>query len=139
MILIDTGPLVALVDPHDQNYRRAVAEGEQLVAVPLLLTLPVLTEAHFHLRSPRQRLRLAGVLDRLDLTIADVDPTTLDEVFRWLGRYATHQPDFADACLAVLSGGDRRLKVWTHDAEFETIWRRPDGSPIPLAFPVSSV
>ena len=39
--------------------------------------------------------------------------------------YADHEPDWADACLAVLSGRDHDLKVWTYDREFRTTWRRP--------------
>jgi hypothetical protein len=39
----------------------------------------------------------------------------------------------ADGCIAVLSGRDRRLKVWTYDREFRTTWRRPDGTVIPMA------
>jgi hypothetical protein len=35
--------------------------------------------------------------------------------------------------LAVLSGRDQHLKVWTYDREFRTAWRRPDGTAIPMA------
>jgi hypothetical protein len=34
--------------------------------------------------------------------------------------------------LAVLSGKDRRLRLWTYDREFRTTWRRPDGTVVPL-------
>jgi predicted nucleic acid-binding protein len=55
------------------------------------------------------------------------------EVFEWLDKYADQEPDWTDACLAVLSGREKRAKVWTYDREFRTTWRRPDGTPIPLA------
>jgi predicted nucleic acid-binding protein len=55
------------------------------------------------------------------------------EVFAWLDRYREHEADWTDGCLAVLCGRDKRLKVWTYDGEFATIWRRPDGTKIPLA------
>lgn len=48
-------------------------------------------------------------------------------------RYREHDPDWADAYLAVVAGTDPRFKVWTYDREFRTTWRRPDGTPIPLA------
>lgn len=57
-------------------------------------------------------------------------------MFEWLTKYAEREPDWADACLAVLSGRDSKLKVWTYDSEFRTIWRRPDGSAIPMAVKV---
>jgi len=55
------------------------------------------------------------------------------EVFAWLLKYADHEPDWADGCIAVLCGRDRTLKVWTYDREFRTTWRRPDGTAIPMA------
>ena len=54
-------------------------------------------------------------------------------MFDWLARHADHEPDWADGCLAVLSGLDTTARVWTYDSEFRTIWRRPDGTVIPLA------
>jgi hypothetical protein len=54
-------------------------------------------------------------------------------VLAWLLEHADHHPDWTDACLAVLSGRDSTLQVWTYDREFRATWRRPDGSAIPLA------
>ena len=54
------------------------------------------------------------------------------QVFDWLMRYRDHDPDWADAYLAVVAGTDRQFKVWTYDREFRATWRRPDGTPIPL-------
>ena len=62
-------------------------------------------------------------------------PQTMDlalEIFEWLRRYASSRPDWTDALYVVLSGRDRSLQVWSYDSEFATIWRRPDGSRIPL-------
>jgi hypothetical protein len=71
-----------------------------------------------------------------ELHVASV-PTGTDDfrdaVFDWLLAYADHQPDWTDGCLAVLCGQHTRLKLWTYDREFRTIWRRPDGGAIPLA------
>jgi predicted nucleic acid-binding protein len=55
------------------------------------------------------------------------------EVLDWLTKCADHEPDWADACLAILSGRDKDLKIWTYDREFRTTWRRPNGTAIPLA------
>jgi hypothetical protein len=48
-------------------------------------------------------------------------------------EYSDHEPDWADGCIAVLSGRNTALKIWTYDREFGTTWRRPDGTRIPLA------
>ncbi len=135
MILVDTGPLIALCDPRDSLHRRALRQIKVLARSPLVVCEPVLTEACFHLAAPSQRARLREVLRQLDILPALVDdPQALwVEVFGWLNHYSEHEPDFADGYLAVLCGRDRRCKIWTYDTEFRTIWRKPDGSPIPMA------
>lgn len=55
------------------------------------------------------------------------------DVFAWLVKYADHEPDWADGCIAVLCGYHKGLKVWTYDREFQTTWRRADGKAIALA------
>ena len=51
----------------------------------------------------------------------------------WLLKYAEHEPDWADGCLAVLCGRNESLRLWTYDREFRTTWRTPDGRTIRLA------
>jgi hypothetical protein len=54
------------------------------------------------------------------------------DVLLWLERYEEHEPDFADGELVVLSARDRSARVWTHDREFRSVWRRTDGGPVKL-------
>lgn len=135
MILIDTTPLVALCDARDSKHRTAVRHLESLAAQDFAVCDAVLSEACFHLPHGNQRRRLRALLR--DLRIRPL-PIAYDmeywlAVLDWLAKYADHDPDWADACLAVLSGRDKELKVWTYDHEFRTTWRRPDGTIIPLA------
>ena len=134
MILVDTTPLVALCDARDSKHRTAVKHLESLAARDFLVCDAVLTEACFHLPHHSQRQRLRLLLHDLDMrSPLTHEPDFRFEVFDWLTKYADHDPDWADACLAVLSGHDKNLKVWTYDREFRTTWRRPNGSAIPLA------
>ena len=135
MILIDTAAFVALCDPRDSLNKTALKHLKTLARSPFAICEPVLTETCFHLSAVSQRKRLQAMLEALDVTPAAIgDSTSLwKEVFNWLNKYADHEPDWADAYLAVLCGRDRKCKVWTYDAEFRTIWRRPDGSAIPMA------
>ena len=135
MILIDTGPLVALCDARDSKHRLAVQQLESLTANAFGTCDAVLTEACFHLPYTSQRQRLKGLLLELDIEPVPADPDARfwSDTLEWLERYAEHEPDWADACLAVLSGRDRHTKVWTYDLEFRTIWRRPNGTAIPMA------
>lgn len=135
MILLDTAPVVALCDPRDSLNRRALRDLDRLARQPLLLCVPVLTEVCFLLRRRVQRERLRRFLTELSVTAyrSDDEGGLWVEVFEWLMRYEEHDPDWADAYLAVISGRHSGVRVWTYDAEFRTIWRRPDGSRIPLA------
>lgn len=135
MILLDTAPLVALCDPSDSLNRTAVRDLDRLARQPMVACSPVLTEACALLPYAAQRRRLRRILVDLSITAyrVDDDAGLWLEVFDWLDRYEEHEPDWADGYLAVVSGRERRFRVWTYDREFRTIWRRADGSRIPLA------
>jgi predicted nucleic acid-binding protein len=135
MILIDTGPFVALCDKRDALHRKAVSHLDGLIGSPMITCEPVLTEACFHLNTTAERRRLAALLDRLNVGAAPVVPDARyrARVFDWMARYAEHDPDWTDGCIAVLSAAEPSLRVWTYDGEFRTTWRRSDGSAIPLA------
>lgn len=136
MILVDTGPLVALCDERDSLHARALREIDRLGRRKLVVLAAVLAESCFLLETPGQRARLRALLVRLLMLGLPEEPTEpfRDSVLDWLERYEDHEPDFADACLAVASTIETGAKVWTFDSEFKTIWRRPDGTKIPVAF-----
>lgn len=134
MNLIDTGPLVALCDHRDRRHAEARAQLPRILRDGRVTCEAVLVEACFHLPAAAHRERLRAVLDDFRVkTLPEQGAAFQDEVFDWLAKYAEHEPDWADACIAVHAGRDRKLKVWTFDGEFSTIWRRPDGTHIPLS------
>ena len=135
MILIDTTPLVALCDARDSKHRVALKHLESLAADEFAVCDAVLTEACFHLPHRNQRQRLGALLRELSAQPIPMmyELDFLLEVLDWLTKYADHEPDWGDACLAILSGRHKNLKVWTYDREFRTTWRRPNGTTIPLA------
>ena len=134
MILVDTTPLVALCDARDSRHDTAVKHLARLVPARLWVCEAVLVEACFHLPYQNQRERLQAVLDEFDVgSLPTQEPAFWTDVFRWLMKYADQEPDWADGCIAVLSGRHERLRVWTYRREFRTTWRRLDGKPIPLA------
>ena len=134
MILLDTGPLVALCDPRDSLHQDALRDLNRLAPAHFRTCEAVLVEACFHLPHRTQRQRLHALVAELDIeSLSTDDPDFRDAVFAWLAKYGDHEPDWADACLAVLSEWEPRIKVWTYDREFKTTWRRPDGKAIPMA------
>jgi predicted nucleic acid-binding protein len=134
MILVDTTPLVALCDARDALHRTAREHLSALLPTGLCVCEAILTEACFHLPHGAQRQRLAATLEELRIdSLPTGDAAFRTEVFVWLFKYANQEPDWADGCIAVLCGRDKKLRVWTYDREFRAIWRRPDGRAIPMA------
>ncbi len=115
MILLDTGPLVALFDPKDDAHAEA---GQILRSVhePLVTTAPVLTEA-FHLLDPRSRgaAALREFLQRDGAVVWFFEQTTLKRAFELMEAYSDHPMDFADASLVVAAEQLRTTRVFTLD------------------------
>lgn len=133
MILVDTGPLVALIDPRDGLHRRSRADLSKLTDPSFLVTVPVLTETLFHLPSRAARRKLRALLEELRIPVREISGSTVAQALDWLDVYADHEPDFADAVTVILTSEIERSLVWTYDREFRSTWRRLDGSAIPLA------
>lgn len=135
MILLDTTPLVALCDPRDGLNRRALRDLDRLAREPLVLCVPVLTEAASCCRAGLSASGLRRALAALPIAAYrnDDEHQLWLDVFEWLLRYQEHDPDWTDGYLAVVAGIERQARVWTYDRKFRTTWRRPDGTRIPLA------
>jgi hypothetical protein len=74
MILVDTVPLVAIVDPGDALHATALEHLGTLAPAGLWVCEAVLTEAGFHLPDRMQRERLREALDEFYID----SPTTGD-------------------------------------------------------------
>ncbi|MCC6741539.1 MAG: PIN domain-containing protein [Planctomycetia bacterium] len=135
MILVDTGPLIALCDPRDSRHAESVAQLQALSRGTFALCEPVITEAWFLLEAAALRRRLDALVRDVPFPAwvpAKPDPFRR-EVLAWLARYSDQEPDWADGCLVLASAHLRAAKVWTYDSEFTAKWRRPDGTRVPLA------
>lgn len=119
MILVDTGPLVALHNPRDSNHRRCV-ETLDLLDEPLLTTLQVLTEA-FHLLPAYQSGVLMNFIARDGIEVSFSDPTSLSRTLTLMAKYADRPMDFADASLVACAEQFEISTVFTLDrADFAT-------------------
>lgn len=117
MILVDTGPLVALFDPRDPSHDRCrrILEG---VTEPLVTTVPVLTEA-FHLLTPASRgaEALQEFVTAGGLGVRFLDDQMLVRAFALMRRYADHPMDLADASLVTTAEALRSTTVFTVDRD----------------------
>lgn len=121
MILVDTGPLVALFDHKDAAHGRCVGALQSL-REPLITTVPVLTEAFYMLGPASQESdRLRDFIERRGLSLWFFDSGSLDRAFELMEIYADHPMDLADASLVVSAERLGTRKVFTVDRrDFET-------------------
>ena len=117
MILVDTGPLVALFDPRDAEHAtcRRILQG---VRDPMVTTIPVLTEA-FHLLGPAGRGagNLRQLVQRGGLSVWFMDSRAVQRAFELMEQYADHPMDLADASLLVAAEGLPAHRIFTIDRQ----------------------
>ena len=115
MILVDTGPLVALFDPKDGQHQRCL-NALKVMREPIRTTVPVLTEA-FHMLGPGTvgSDRLREFVLKAGLSVWWFDPATLSRAFELMDRYSDHPMDLADASLIVAAEALGTRKVFTLD------------------------
>ncbi len=121
MILIDTGPIVALFDRLDPHHKRCVAVLQK-IGQPLFTTMPVLTEA-FHMLTPDSQGadNLRAFIVKGGLSIWYMDDPAVIRAFELMEKYADHPMDLADASLIVAGESLKTKSVFTIDrGDFET-------------------
>ncbi len=123
MIVVDTGPLVALFDSTDHNHascRRILSRLHDRLAT----TLPVLTEA-FHLLRPVEP-RVSGLIGFVrdgGAAVVPLEHDSLSRCFDLMHRYADIPMDFADASIVAAAEHLGTDKVFTLDLKHFGIYR----------------
>jgi predicted nucleic acid-binding protein len=133
-VLLDTGPLIALLDRRDQHHAWVQAQFEEIVP-PLLTCDAVLTEACFLAR--RSAGRTQAALELFERGVArlafDLD-ANFAAVSSLMKRYANVPMSLADACLVRLSELVADCVAFTLDSDFR-IYRRHGRQKVPLLMP----
>jgi predicted nucleic acid-binding protein len=123
VILVDAGPLVAILSGADQHHRRCTAALRR-IREPMGTVWPAVTEA-MHLLKPRpaaQRALLRKLADG-ELTILRLDRADLPRVGELMEKYADLPMDLADAALVRVAERDRLDTVFTVDREDFAVYR----------------
>ena len=121
MILVDTGPLVALFDPQDAQHARCVRILKG-IREPIVTTIPVLTEA-YHMLGPASigSDRLREFIEGGGLSVWFFERAALTRAFELMEQYADHPMDLADASLVVAAESLDTRRVFTIDRkDFQT-------------------
>ena len=121
MILVDTGPFVALFDPKDEHHSRC-KETLGGIKESLATTVPVLTEA-FHILEPQTvgSNRLRDFIAKRGASVWYFDRGSIRRAFELMEIYADRPMDLADASLIVAAEELKTCKVFTVDRDdFQT-------------------
>ena len=114
-ILLDTGPLVALLAQSDSRHQHC-ADTFAKLAPPLLTCWPVLTEAARLLRKQTRPIdRLADAHTAGMFVLLPLDGDSLDAIAAIMRRYEDAGIQFADAALAHLGERENIRTVFTTD------------------------
>jgi uncharacterized protein len=123
MILVDTGPIVAMFDRKDGRHQRCV-EALKVIREPIKTTVPVLTEAFYMLRPGSAGSNgLRDLVLNGGLSVWWFDVPTLSRAFELMRTYSDHSMDLADASLIVAAEVLGTRKVFTVDRRDFEVYR----------------
>ena len=116
--LVDTGPLVALIDKGDADHQRCEDEAKQLKG-DLVTTWPVITEAMYLLEeAPQGQDALLQKVEAGDLILSDLSAGDVPAIRDLMHRYRDLPMDFADASLVRIAQREGIVEVFTLDRHF---------------------
>jgi predicted nucleic acid-binding protein len=123
LILVDAGPLVALVDADDQYHSRCAAALETF-REPMATVWPPLTEAMYLLaEQPRAQEALWEMLARGALQLLALDAGDAPGIRELMRKYANRPMDLADAALLRVAEREGIRKIFTVDRRDFSVYR----------------
>lgn len=126
MILVDAGPLIALIDRGEPDHQRCVETLSSLTA-PMVTTWPAFTEAMYLLGSAggwKAQEALWKLLGRGDLQFVPLNDAVQDRTQALMAKYRDMPMDLADATLVAAAEALGVTRVFTLDRDFQVYrWR----------------
>ena len=131
-VLVDTGPLVAMLFPGDQFHETCTATLREL-STPLYTSWPVLTEAAWLLQKKPHLIErlLRGQSGGLFQTFAMQDQEC-DNLAVLLARYKDLRPQLADVTLVCLAHREDIDTIFTLDRRDFSVYRTARNRPFRL-------
>lgn len=127
-ILLDTGPIVGVLDAGDQWHARSVAAWHEL-ADRCLTTEAVVTEAsHLVARGGAFAALPLELLLSVGVPIVALESSGHEHAVRLMNRYRDVPMDYADATLVVVADALKLGTVLTTDRRGFRVYRRATGA-----------
>jgi len=123
LILVDAGPLVALVDADDQHHARCVTTLRDLQE-PLATVWPPVTEAMYLLADlPKAQQAIWEMVERGALQLLPLHAADVPRIRELMRKYADRPMDMADAALLRVAERDGIRKIFTIDRKDFSVYR----------------
>lgn len=137
-VVIDTGPIVAILCREDAEHTKCVALLQSLDA-ELCTCWPVISEAVFLLEGRNDRVQsLLKMLETGAIHIVSLGAAS--ETILWFTtfykRFAEHSPDFADAAIMFLAEQNNIQRIFTLVYRDFTVYRTSDDRALEIAYPM---
>ena len=115
-LIVDAGPLIALVRVSDRHHRAAEAFFRNFSG-PLVTTMAVITEV-CALLPARSAVAFLRDIGRSNVTLVHVPETEFPSLATLMDKYADRPMDFADATLLWLADALSLVDIATLDSGF---------------------
>jgi len=126
-VLVDAGPLVALLDEGDRDHRRCVEASKHLPATALT-TWPVVTEAMYLLSdAPVAQDALLAKIEGSGVRLAGLDEKDIPAMRRLMQKFRALPMDFADATLVRVAEREGIQEIFTLDRRHFAVYRPARG------------
>lgn len=123
MILVDAGPLIALMHADDQHHKACTTTVQNL-REPLATVWPPLTEAMHLLSSlPEAQEGLVTILTRGGVRLLPLEVSDLQRIWELMRQYADLPMDLADAALVRVAERENIRTIFTLDRRDFSIYR----------------
>ncbi|KNZ33416.1 MAG: hypothetical protein AD742_05775 [Methylibium sp. NZG] len=117
-VLVDTGPLVAMLNGRDHQHATVLRQLARLKP-PFITCEAVLAEAtHLVRHLPGGRAALLEMVDEGFLSVGLQLSAQATELLTLVKRYTSVPMSLADACMVRLAELNPRSSVWTFDSDF---------------------
>ncbi len=126
-MLVDTGPLVALLRRRDEHHSLC-SEASKELPTPFVTCWPVLTEAGWILRNDRGGARrLLALVEEELINPVELGAETASWMSTFFDRFHDQEPQIADASLIYLAEREGIDTVFTLDQRDFWVYRTTDG------------
>lgn len=125
-VLVDAGPLVALLDRGDAHHEECLAAVHH-IDEPLVTVWPAFTEAMYLLNfSLPAQMALWDMVDNAAVTLVQLDELDIPRMRALMTKYRDLPMDLADAALVRVAEREKLPKIFTLDRRHFRLYR-PSG------------